>query len=57
MLAMSSGINKSVDIFSQALSNQNQQASPPYMYQISPYIQPQKQHSLMQFPQRQRNVA
>ena len=32
MLAMASGITKSVEILSQALSNQNQQASPPYIY-------------------------
>ena len=54
---MVSAITKSVQIFSQALSNQNQQASPPYIYQSLPYIHLQTQHSLMQFPQPQRNVA
>ena len=37
LLAMASGITKSVEILSQALSNQNQQASPPYIYQSLPY--------------------
>ena len=55
--AMVSAITKSVQIFSQALSNQNQQASPPYIYQSLPDIHLQTQHSLMQFPQPQRNVA
>ena len=57
MLAVASGITKSVEILSQALSNQNQQASRPYIYQSTPYIHPKTQHSLMQFPQPQRNVA
>ena len=57
MLAMASGITKSVEILSQALSNQNQQASPPYIYQSLPYTHPQTQHSLMQCSQPQRNVA
>ena len=38
------------------LSNQNQQASGPYIYQSLPYIHLQTQRSLMQFPQPQRNV-
>ena len=53
---MASGITKSVEILAKALSNQNQQASPPYTYQSPPYIHQQTQHSLMQFPQPQRNV-
>ena len=57
MLAVASGITKSVEIFSQALSNQNQQASPPYIYQSLPYIHLQTQHSLMLCSQHQRNVA
>ena len=57
MLAMASGITKSVEILSQALSNQNQQANPPYIYQSLPYIHPQTQHSLMQRSQPQRSVA
>ena len=57
MLAMASGITKSVEILSQALSNQNQQASSPYIYQSLPYIHLQTQHSLMQCSQPQRNVA
>ena len=57
MLAMASGITKSAEILSQALSNQNQQARPPYIYQSLPHIHPQTQHSLMQCSQPQRNVA
>ena len=37
MLAMAFGITKSVEILSQALSNQNQQASPPYISKPSIY--------------------
>ena len=54
---MASRITKSVETLSQALSNQNQEACPLYMYQSPHYIYRQTQHSLIQFPQAQRNIA
>ena len=39
MLTMASGITRSSEILSQALSNQNQPASTLYMYQSSKYTQ------------------
>ena len=54
MLAVASGITKSVEILLQALCNQNQQASPPYIYQSPQHIHLQTQHSLIHFPQSQK---
>ena len=56
-MAMAFGITKFVEFLWQALSNQYQRASLPYMYQNPHYITPKTQHSLIQFPQPQRNVA